>query len=92
MAKLSLKGFIIVSKNDLENVLNELPNHINLTRKEAGCLIFDVKQDEDDIYKFHVYEEFKNKESFEFHQSRVSNSSWGKITKNAERNYEISAV
>lgn len=89
MAKVILRGFIVVSEDDIANVLNELSTHIGLTRKETGCLVFNVTQDEHNIYKFKVYEEFKNRESFELHQSRVRNSVWGKITKNVERKYEI---
>lgn len=89
MSKITLKGFIIVPEDDIENVLSELPTHIELTRKEHGCLVFSVTQDEHDIHKFNVYEEFKNIETFEHHKSRVSNSLWGQITKNVERKYEI---
>jgi len=84
-----LKGFITVPDSDISDVLNELPNHIELTRKEAGCLVFNVTQDENDRSRFNVYEEFEDKQSFEQHQSRVRSSMWGKITKNVERNYVL---
>ncbi len=89
MSKVTLKGFITVPDCDIFDVLNELPNHIALTRKEAGCLVFNITQDENDSFRFDVYEEFENKQSFEQHQSRVRSSEWGKITKNVERNYVI---
>ena len=51
--------------------------------------IFNVTQDENDRFRFNVYEEFEDKPSFEQHQSRVRSSKWGKITKNVERNYVV---
>ncbi len=92
MSKITLKGFITVTDDDMVSVLNELPNHIELTRKEIGCLVFNVTQDECDKSRFNVYEEFENKESFEQHQNRVSTSIWGKVTKNVERSYSIEGL
>jgi len=92
LSKVTLNGFIVVSKDDITDILNELPNHIELTQKETGCLVFNVTQDESDIYRFNVYEEFENKESFKLHQSRVRSSIWGKITKNVDRNYDVEGL
>lgn len=92
MSKVTLKGFIIVPKEDIVNVLNELPNHIELTQKETGCLVFSVTKDESSMYRFNVYEEFENKESFKQHQRRVRTSEWGKITNNVERNYSVEGL
>ena len=45
MANVILKGFIIVPDDDMPGVLEELPNHIALTRQEAGCISFEVSRD-----------------------------------------------
>ncbi len=92
MSKVVLKGYIIVPDSDLTAVKEELPIHIDLTRKEAGCLIFEVTQDEASKNRFDVYEEFIDKESFAHHQERVRNSKWGSVTKNVERFYEITGL
>ncbi|HHQ4740789.1 TPA: putative quinol monooxygenase [Aeromonas veronii] len=55
-----LKGFIVVPQAELTAVINELDNHIRLTRLEDGCLIFEVTQNEENQYRFDVYEEFKD--------------------------------
>ncbi|OJI31211.1 hypothetical protein VVDAL79087_04303 [Vibrio vulnificus] len=34
---ISLQGHIIVNEADLEKVIQALPLHMELTRKEAGC-------------------------------------------------------
>lgn len=92
MEKVVLKGFVIVPDEDLEAVLKELPSHIENTRSEKGCLIFEVSQDEINQNKLNVYEEFVDKSAFQHHQERVANSKWGVVAKNCDRHYEISGI
>lgn len=92
MSKVILKGYILVSDSDLPAVEVELPNHVELTRNETGCLIFEVSQDREKRNRFNVYEEFSNREAFESHQQRTRNSKWGEITANVERHYKIEGV
>ena len=89
MPKVTLQGHIIVPNADLESVKRELINHIELTRAEDGCVVFEVTQDSDNKNRFNVYEEFVDQLSFESHQQRVGQSAWGKITVNVERHYKI---
>jgi quinol monooxygenase YgiN len=89
MAKVILKGHIIVPDADIEAVKIELINHIELTRQENGCLAFKVSQDAENPNRFDVYEEFADRDSFANHQDRVRQSTWGAITVNVERHYEI---
>lgn len=89
MLKVALQGHIIVSENNLSAVQAELPEHIELTRKEEGCLVFEVTQDKVNKNIFNVYEEFIDRTSFEKHQSRVTSSRWGQVTKSVERHYQI---
>ena len=87
--KLTLKGYILVPDADLAAIRMELPNHIQLSRAEPGCLLFDVTPDQDNPNRFNVYEEFVDKEAFEYHQQRVRNSKWGEVSHNAERHYQL---
>ena len=89
MSKVRLNGFIIVPKEELSAVKQELSNHIELTRKEEGCLIFDVTQNLTNPCRFEVNEVFADKAAFECHQQRVKSSKWGEISVNVERHYEI---
>lgn len=89
MSKVILKGFIVVPSSDLDLVEQELPVHTKLTLEESGCLVFKVEKDKNNPNKFYVYEEFENKEAFDFHQTRVKQSHWGEITVNVERHYVI---
>jgi quinol monooxygenase YgiN len=90
LSKVILQGHIIVPDTDLPVVKKELVIHQRLTREEAGCLQFDVFQDSDNANKFNVYEEFVDQQAFNNHQLRVKSSSWGVVTVNVERHYQIS--
>lgn len=90
MTEVILQGYILVPAEDLKLVLLELPRHIELTRQEAGCIVFQVERDPEDHHRFNVYEKFSNQQAFEAHQARVKQSHWGMITKNVERHYKIS--
>lgn len=92
MPKIQLTGFILVDDKDMPAIVNELDRHIALTRQEVGCLMFDVEQDAKNKNKFHVKEEFINREAFEYHQKRVAASNWGKVSVNVERHYQICEV
>jgi autoinducer 2-degrading protein len=92
LSKVILKGHIIVPSTDLVAVNNELATHMELTKQENGCLVFEVSQDSENLNRFNVYEEFTNRESFSSHQDRVGNSKWGVVTVNVEMHYEITDV
>ena len=90
MSKVILSGYIEVPQDDLDQVMQELPTHIKLTRAEPGCIVFEVNQDEDNPQRFSVYEEFLDNEAFERHQARVRSSRWGDVTGNVARHYQLS--
>lgn len=89
MPKVILEGYIVVPTNDLALVLDELPTHIELTRREEGCLRFDVTQSPQEKNTFAVYEEFVDRAAFDAHQLRVRASDWGRATTNVERHYNV---
>ncbi|UCA12721.1 putative quinol monooxygenase [Aeromonas enteropelogenes] len=88
-SKVILEGFVIIPPSDFVIVKNELSRHIQLTRTEPGCLVFEVIQDSANPCRFNVYEEFVDKLAFQAHQTRVKSSYWGEITVNVERHYTV---
>lgn len=92
MLKIVLQGYIDIPATDLDPVLEELPNHIALTRQESGCLIFNVNQSAESRNRLFVYEEFTSQDAFDAHQKRVEESVWGRITRSAVRHYSITQV
>ncbi len=89
MGKVILSGYIDIPENELEVVKTALDKHIELTRNEVGCLIFEVTQSSELSTRFTVYEEFTDKAAFESHQARVKASDWGRVTGNVKRTYSI---
>jgi len=92
MKKIILKGHIKVPENDLGAVLGELPTHVRLTENEPGCICFNVVQRLAEPLVFDVYEEFLSQEAFDLHQVRVKASTWGAVTINVSRSYEVREV
>lgn len=82
-------GFIRVPEADMAAVEAHLDEHIRLTRAEAGCLEFSVRQRPDDAHMFDVYEEFVDERAFKAHRERAAKSAWGKITRNVSRHYDV---
>ncbi|WP_440906497.1 putative quinol monooxygenase (plasmid) [Catenovulum sp. SX2] len=92
MKKIILQGFILVPKNQQKQISRLLQQHIQLTKAEPGCLVFNVNQCPNDPLRFNVYEEFVDQKAFEQHQLRVQSSDWGKATTEVERHYQISEL
>ena len=92
MTKVTLNGYIIVPDSQLELIQAALTVHIALTRREKGCLVFEVSQDPQNINKFNVYEEFIDQLAFSAHQVRVAESDWGAASKHLVRDYQVSGL
>lgn len=90
--KVILKGYILVPLEELSQIQQHLPKHIELTKKEAGCLTFSVTQSQNEPRRFDVYEEFVDEAAFKHHQQRVENSQWGRVTERVERHYQVLAA
>ena len=65
-----------------------LPEHIRLTRAEAGCLSFDVTPTADPLI-WHVEERFTDRAAFDAHQARTSESDWATQTAGIAREYTV---
>ncbi|MGP0171632.1 putative quinol monooxygenase [Pseudomonas sp. NCHU5208] len=89
MAKVTLKGYILVPEKDLQEVRRELINHRRLTLEESGCISFTVTESVENPLRFDVFEEFVDRQAFDFHQARVRASRWGQVTVDVARHYEV---
>lgn len=54
MAKVTLKGYILVPEKDLQEVRRELINHRRLTLNEPGCISFTVTESAENPLRFDV--------------------------------------
>lgn len=87
--KIYLEGYVDVPEHRLQEVLNGLDKHVHLTKRERGCLAFDVWQDDDLPTRLNVSESFRDRAAFEAHQERTKASEWYNLTIDLPRNYKI---
>lgn len=92
MNQVRLQGHILVPEPDLAAVLGELPMHVDLTRKEAGCPVFEVSRNDSESNRFNVCDAFVDETAFASHPQRVRGSTREAVTKNVERFYQISGL
>jgi autoinducer 2-degrading protein len=71
---------IHVKPEALEAFRQQTLDNARNTRKEPGNLRFDVLQAEDDPNKFQLYEAYKAKEDFAFHQTTPHYARWKAAT------------
>ncbi|MGP5258488.1 putative quinol monooxygenase [Brachybacterium paraconglomeratum] len=72
-------------------VRRHLPEHVDLTRAEPGCLRFEVEPTEDPLV-WTVSELFVDRAAFEAHQARIRSSPWSEATSGVARDYVVETV
>lgn len=72
-------------------VTSYLPEHVELTRNEPGCISFEVSPTQDPLV-WSVEERFTDPEAFRAHQERAASSPWGRMTSAIARDYTISGL
>ncbi|MAN55379.1 MAG: GNAT family N-acetyltransferase [Paracoccus sp. (in: a-proteobacteria)] len=70
----------------LMTALTLLPDHVDQSRAEPGCLRFDLRQDEDPLV-WHLSELFTDGEAFAAHQQRTKASAWGRDSRDIARDF-----
>lgn len=92
MSEVHLSGQLVCKTEDEARVVSaHLPEHIQCTRAEPGCVSFTVTITEVPLI-WEVEERFEDQPAFEFHQKRVASSDWGKATADVERHYSIEGL
>lgn len=69
MSKLTVVAKIIAKKDSVETVKSELLKLVPLTRKEAGCIEYNLHQDNEDPAVFVFYETWDTPASLENHMN-----------------------
>ncbi|KAB7896780.1 antibiotic biosynthesis monooxygenase [Rouxiella sp. S1S-2] len=89
---IKLSGRLVCKSIEESNLVrHHLPEHMRLTKDEAGCVSFEVTETADPLI-WKVEELFTNKETFATHQVRTKASLWGSETRTIVREYEISEI
>lgn len=66
--------------------LSLLPDHVDLSRAEPGCLRFDITQAEDPMV-WTLSEVFADADAFAAHQARTADSVWGRDSRDMARDF-----
>lgn len=89
MSDVHLTGQLVCKNEDEARIVAvHLPEHIERTRAEPGCLSFTVTPSDDPLI-WMVEERFEDRRVFELHQKRVAGSEWGRVTAGIERRYAV---
>ena len=72
-------------------VRTHLPAHIQQTPAEPGCLTFEVTVTADPMV-YEVMEAFRDRPSFDAHQTRTRDSAWFAATRGILRNFKMEEV
>lgn len=92
MGHVRLSGRLLCRNTaEAELVTAYLPGHIELTRKEQGCIFFEVAPTQDPLI-WSVEERFTDPAAFRAHQERGASSVWGRMTSAITRDYTISGL
>ena len=87
MVKLMVK--VVIKQEGIEFFKNEFKNFIDETRKENGCISFQLFQDADNPKVFFVSEEWASQEHLENHQKSKYFLKMQEIEKDIRENLEI---
>ena len=67
MSKLTIVAHIEANKDKISFIKSELEKLIEATRKEEGCLQYDLHQDNEQPEKFLFFENWENRELWQVH-------------------------
>ena len=83
----ALHGKLLCSDvGQMMTALSLLPDHIALSRAEAGCLRFDIAQDDNPLH-WSLSEVFTDAAAFAAHQTRTADSTWGRDSSGMARDF-----
>lgn len=69
MSKLTVTGNILANPDQIDLVKAELEKLIPITRAEAGCLQYDLHQDNENPAYFMFYENWESRELWQTHMN-----------------------
>ena len=82
---------ICATEQQADVVRRHLPDHIRLTKDEAGCLSFDITPTDDPLV-WTVAECFVDQVAFAFHQRRTRASIWWAKTGHIRRDFAVTGL
>ena len=87
MSKLTITGNILANPNQIDLGKAELEKLIPITRAEAGCLQYDLHQDNENPAYFMVYENWESRELWQTHMNAPHMAAYMTTTEGAVENF-----
>ena len=83
MAKLTITGNVLANPDKIDFVKAELEKLIPITRKEAGCIQYDLHQDNENPAYFLFYENWESRELWQTHMNAPHLTAFMEVTDGA---------
>lgn len=92
MANLTIVARIEAKKDHVDLVKSELLKLIEPTRKEEGCLQYDLHQDNDNPAVFLFFEKWTNRELWQIHMNNENLKAYMEATDGAIENFTLNEM
>lgn len=92
MSKLTIVANIMANEDSVEKVKSELIKLIEITRKEAGCLQYDLHQDNDNPAHFVFFENWSSRELWQQHMGAQHLADYLAATKGAVASFTVNEM
>ena len=89
MPKLTIVATIVAKPENVELVRSELLKLIPITRAEAGCIQYDLHQDNDDPVRFLFYENWDSRELWQAHMNAPHLAAYQAATEGAVAEFTL---
>ena len=89
MPKLTIVANIYANPDQIDLVKAELEKLVPVTRAEAGCLQYDLHQDNEDSGHFLIYQNWESRESWEAHMTAPHLATYMEATEGAVSEFAV---
>ena len=89
MKKLSLTAIVVAKENHREVVQKEIEKLIPLTRKEKGCINYNLFVDNKDANRFVLQENWETHELWQDHMNSAHMKNYSEVTKDIVKSWEL---
>ena len=90
--KLTIIGQIYANSDQIDFVKSELEKLIDTTRAEAGCVQYDLHQDNDNPAHFLFYENWDSRELWQAHMNNQHLKDYMAATEGAVENFTLNEM
>jgi len=92
MSKLTIVANIKANPDQIDLVKTELLKLINITRAEAGCINYDLHQDNDNPAHFLFYENWESRELWQTHMNAPHLAAYMEATNGAVAEFTLNEM